>query len=61
MLFGLIVGIAIGLLVGPALRSWLVWREHVEADREARLHEEILRRLEAPAGWPSRPERPLHS
>lgn len=60
MLFGLIVGIAIGLLVGPALRSWLVWREHVEADREARLHEEILRRLEAPAGGQSRPERPLH-
>ncbi|HYZ11403.1 MAG TPA: hypothetical protein VE962_05865 [Actinomycetota bacterium] len=59
MLVGLIVGIAIGLLLGPALRSWVVWREHVEADREARLHEEILRRLAPPAGDPSRPGHPL--
>jgi hypothetical protein len=48
MLIGLLLGIAIGLLLGPMLRSWLVWREHVEADREARLHEEILRRFAAP-------------
>ncbi len=59
MLLGLIVGIAIGLLLGPALRSWLVWREHVDADREARLHEEILRRLAQPsADEPSRTGRP---
>jgi hypothetical protein len=45
VLFGLVIGIFIGLLVGPALRSWLAWREYVEAGREARLHEEILRRM----------------
>ena len=45
VLFGLVIGIFIGLLVGPALRSWLVWREYVEASREARLHEEMMRRM----------------
>jgi hypothetical protein len=48
LLIGLMLGIAIGLLLGPVLRSWLVWREHVEASREAKLHEEILRRMAAP-------------
>jgi hypothetical protein len=43
MLIGLLLGIVIGLLVGPLLRSWLAWREYVDASREARLHEEILR------------------
>lgn len=50
VLLGLVVGILVGLLVGPALRSWLAWREYVEASREARLHEEILRRMADPAG-----------
>ncbi|MGH2654044.1 MAG: hypothetical protein ACRDHV_06805 [Actinomycetota bacterium] len=45
VLFGLVIGILVGLLVGPALRSWLAWREYVEAGREARLHEEIMRRM----------------
>jgi hypothetical protein len=49
VLFGLVIGILVGLLLGPALRSWLAWREYVEASREARLHEEILRRMAGPA------------
>jgi hypothetical protein len=57
MLIGLLLGIAIGLLLGPMLRSWLVWREHVEADREARLHEEILRRFATPPSAPDAEER----
>ena len=43
MLIGLLLGIIIGLAVGPILRSWLAWREYVDASREARLHEEALR------------------
>jgi hypothetical protein len=55
--FGLVIGILVGLLVGPALRSWLVWREYVEAGREARLHEEILRRMAGPAATAAENER----
>jgi hypothetical protein len=43
MLMGLLLGIAIGLVLGPLFRSWIAWREYVDASREARLHEEILR------------------
>lgn len=45
MVIGLVLGIVIGILVGPVLRSWLSWREYVEASREADLHERLLRRL----------------
>jgi hypothetical protein len=52
MLIGLLLGIVIGLLIGPVLRSWLAWREYVEASREADLHEDVLRRMtgSAPPG-----------
>jgi hypothetical protein len=40
---GILIGIVIGLAVGPSIRSWISWREYVDASREARLHEEILR------------------
>jgi hypothetical protein len=43
MLIGLLIGIVIGLVIGPVLRSWLTWREYVEASREAQLHERVLR------------------
>jgi Na+/glutamate symporter len=43
MVTGLIVGFVLGLLVGPILRSWLTWKQYLEASREAQLHEEILR------------------
>ena len=45
MLIGLLLGIVIGLLIGPLLRSWLTWRQYVQASREARLAEDILRRM----------------
>jgi hypothetical protein len=47
MLTGLLLGIVIGLLLGPLVRSWLAWREYTEASREARLHDEVLRRMAA--------------
>jgi hypothetical protein len=43
---GLVIGVFLGLLVGPVLRSWLAWREWVEASREADLAEQLLARLE---------------
>lgn len=59
MLIGLMIGIVIGLAIGPLLRSWLSWREYLEASREARLHEEILRLMsESPSGE-DRAEGPL--
>lgn len=43
------IGILIGLAIGPLFRSWLTWREYVDASREARLHEEVLRLMSDPA------------
>jgi hypothetical protein len=48
-LVGLLLGICIGLLVGPAFRSWLVFREWTEASREAKLADRLLTRLETDA------------
>jgi hypothetical protein len=42
----LILGFLLGLAAGPVIRSWIVWREHQAASREAWLAEETLRRLE---------------
>ena len=35
-----ILGVVVGLLASPTLRSWIVWREHQLASREAWLAEE---------------------
>jgi hypothetical protein len=43
---GLVIGVFLGLLLGPVLRSWLAWREWVEASREADLTDRLLVRLE---------------
>jgi hypothetical protein len=43
---GLVIGVFLGLLVGPILRSWLAWREWVRASREADLTERFLARWE---------------
>lgn len=48
MVAGLLIGFVLGLLMGPILRSWLLWREYAEASHEARLHEEALRRMGVP-------------
>jgi hypothetical protein len=42
---GILIGIVIGFLGGPALRHWLVYREWTEASREAELTDELLARL----------------
>jgi hypothetical protein len=55
MLAGLLLGILIGLALGPLLRSWITWREYVEASREAKLHEEVLRAMSEPLPPERRP------
>jgi hypothetical protein len=62
LVLGILIGIVIGLVVGPSIRSWISWREYVDASREARLHEEILRLMsgspptaDRASGDPSRP------
>jgi hypothetical protein len=49
VVLGLVVGLGLGVLAGPWIRSWIAWREYVEASREARLHEEILRLMSTAA------------
>jgi hypothetical protein len=51
---GLGFGLILGLLIGPVVRSWLIWREWVSASREANLVSDVLDRMEV-APWP-RPE-----
>jgi hypothetical protein len=43
---GLVIGVAVGFLVGPAVRSWMAWREWTEASRQARLTDEVLARMD---------------
>jgi hypothetical protein len=47
LVVGIVLGLCLGLLVGPAIRSLQARREWVEASREARLTDRLLRRLEA--------------
>ncbi|MGH2711665.1 MAG: hypothetical protein ACRDH9_10740 [Actinomycetota bacterium] len=49
----LILGFVLGVLAGPIIRSWIVWREYQAASRRAWLDNETLRRLE---GEPEPPE-----
>jgi hypothetical protein len=46
---GLLVGCCIGVLVGPAFRSWQIYREWVEASREVGLADRLLERMEVDA------------
>jgi hypothetical protein len=48
-LVGLLVGGCLGLLAGPAIRSWLAFREWQDASREADLTDRLLERMEAEA------------
>jgi hypothetical protein len=48
-LVGLLLGLCIGLLAGPAFRSWLVFREWSEASREAKLADRLVTRIETDA------------
>lgn len=45
-LVGLIVGACLGFLIGPALRSWLSYREWAAASRQERLVDELVSRME---------------
>jgi hypothetical protein len=49
VLAGLLIGFVVGLVIGPVIRSWLTWREYMDASREARLHEQALRRMSLPS------------
>jgi hypothetical protein len=42
----LIFGFLLGLACGPAIRSWVAWREYRTASRAVWLADETLRRLE---------------
>jgi hypothetical protein len=50
LVVGLLVGACIGVLVGPAFRSWQSRREWVEASHEVRLADRLLERMEIDAG-----------
>jgi hypothetical protein len=41
-----LVGLAVGLLLAPVLRSWLLWRQYRDASREAARAERTVRYLE---------------
>ena len=56
MIVGLLLGIVIGLLLGPVIRSWLTWQEYRRADREARLADDVLRRMDQERSLEERPE-----
>ncbi|HET9249488.1 MAG TPA: hypothetical protein VFP13_06060 [Actinomycetota bacterium] len=56
LLVGLVLGLCIGLLVAPALRSWQSRREWLEASREAQLTERLLRNLEVHDAGTSPPD-----
>ena len=55
LVVGLVLGLCIGFLVGPAFRSWLTIREWKEASREARLADRLLTKLETDAEQDARP------
>lgn len=56
-LSGLVVGVFVGLALGPVIRSWLAWREWRDAARQASLTHEMVRLLEADAPPPDNPRR----
>jgi hypothetical protein len=51
-LAGLAIGVFLGLLLGPLVRSWVAWREWVQASREADLTDRLLTRMEREAEDP---------
>jgi hypothetical protein len=46
-LSGLGVGLLLGVVLGPVVRFWLWWHEWLDASREARLTEAVMKRMEA--------------
>ena len=54
---GVLVGVSIGFLIGPAIRSWQSYREWAEASREAGLADRLLARMEIDADLDDEPRR----
>jgi len=46
LVVGLLIGCVLGVFVGPAFRSWQMYREWADASREARLTDRLLDRME---------------
>jgi hypothetical protein len=46
LVVGLLIGCVIGVLIGPAFRSWQMYREWADASREAGLADRLLERME---------------
>lgn len=53
---GLGFGLVLGLLIGPVVRSWLIWREYTCASREANLVADVLDRMEVAPSPQSEPD-----
>ncbi|MEX2406684.1 MAG: hypothetical protein WD834_05035 [Actinomycetota bacterium] len=53
---GLGFGLVLGLLIGPIVRSWLIWREWVSASKEANLLADVLDRMEVAPWTPPGPD-----
>jgi hypothetical protein len=49
LVVGLLLGLCIGLLGGPAFRSWQTFREWADASRDVVLEDRLLERLESDA------------
>lgn len=49
LVVGLLLGLCLGLLVGPAFRAWQIHREWIDASKEARLTEQLLDELDEDA------------
>lgn len=49
LVVGLLIGCVLGVLVGPAFRSWQAYREWADASREVRLADRLLEKMEIDA------------
>jgi hypothetical protein len=54
LLIGLALGLCVGMAVSPVFRAWLMWREWLEASREADLVSDVLQRMDADDERPRR-------
>jgi hypothetical protein len=55
-LFGLVIGLVTGFVMGPVARYWIAWREWRDASDRARLTEASLKRTaEGPWSFRARP------
>ena len=49
LVVGLLIGCVLGVLVGPAFRSWQAYREWADASREVRLADRLIEKMEVDA------------